>query len=752
YDSDGDEVEPNEVDKTTYAVSLPDPDDTEDNTTGLIPKGLYLIYCYTDSDSCDGYYINKNTSDLTINENGVTDNNGNTILASDLRSTYSTWYTYTDPKYTNTSDYQTNPIVGINPMCFVRFMVNLTDGTTVDVKNFITQRMVNGGTTGTVTTFEDYKHLSVGLDAYYQVEIDETDLAKDELLTNGTPNPQGTITDGSLTEKYPMASPGIEMAYGLNEYTLYTLDENDKIELIQVGAKVDVQTDDGDFSLIGVTLLNGAKRALMRSSVIDITGIGVDETLISLPLPTNLHYEYRPASDLETEIDWRNGTIQYNEVLANDSEDGVYTYHNTKDYPIYFFPNEGDYPQNTDAGSAYDYSLSHYLAEDFDGISDPVNGFNPTYLIVRGFIAKYHDRNGNGVYDAISSNGTVTDDVGYYKVPIKYESTVYNDYYTYDIVRCNYYTVRLTSVNNAGYKTFEEAAAGPASDIAYDIAIGGTSDDRNEYATSGGTFYLETDANDIFIKGYDYSDDFEATFDVTLVDNEYDADTELLTKAADPAYETPLLYLTVTDGITITGYDVKDGASNNITADSSTSTTYVYEIEAGSGNINTIRFQATKSGVIYVQAGDVMKQINVYYEKLAYQTAGDMTYDTTTGDYVANTYGFNVDGAYAFEDPATKASTGINTIEYDDTFYADEDNFGNANDKTAEQEKYSQFISLEGRVNDNRYAKNGYTNGSYYGHYLNRECRAKAYRSGGYGIAKIYLKQATDFGLLLGDG
>lgn len=823
------------------------------NNSDSIPDGLYILYCYADADDAYGYYFKgaKDNSGNTYYTSAVTGNyaminssgeayyaekneNDNTysitdekVLTANLRNNFGTGgYEYVDYEtyktngntnnYTEEIDYWTAvPFVGINHMAFIRFMVNLTAGTTEEVNDFVSQRMINSDATlsdSDITYFEEYKHLSVGLDGYYNVEIDETNIAADQLLTGGTPSPMGTYANGQLTNKHPMASPGILMQYGLNEYTLSDMNKDDVICLVRTAAKVTVETSDDNFSLIGVTMLNGAKRALMRSSVVDISGFSA----YSLSLPTNLCYEYRNNITQESEGTQVNrvGTIQYNEVLSYSTDDyGIYDFKNTNDFPIYFFPNEGDEPLTEETETQYDYTLSRYLHEDTN-ISDPVNGYNPTYLIVRGYIPEFHERNGVSGYQLITTDDdgvqNLNDEFGYYKIPIKYTSevsidgdgeTVTNtsDDFTFDIIRNNYYQINLTSVKNAGYKTFEEAVDGPASDVFYDISVGDWSDDRNEYAVSGGTFYMETDVNDIFIKGYDSSLS-GVTFNVTVKDGDYSDTADLLTKAeVSERYDTPKLYITTSKGITLDSCGVnvieEDDDEDITTSDSTvitysgtiltevtTTTTYansnVYEIDVTSGDVNTLSFTVTDAieaaggGSIWVQAGDVYKEIKVYYEAAAYYSGGSL-YNSATDSYEENYVNrFAVNGVEAY--------TAYNSIDYDEDYfyYTDgteeytNDNGDvteitynyfskvSTNDQKQLAEEYGMFLDEDGYVVSNLYKDNGYyhdnsgnLNGTYYaGHYLNRECRAIVHRTEGDGIAKIYLKQATDFALLLGDG
>ncbi|MFR9495879.1 MAG: hypothetical protein SNG81_05845 [Rikenellaceae bacterium] len=768
YDEKGNEIESSGGE--TYYVVIPDPDsdggidvDGENLTYGAyIPEGLNLIYCHTDDNEHYGFYVLPKY----IKDGVFCDPDDNyTELVHTLLDDFDE---NGDCEYSVKYEYEENivdPFVGINHMCFLRFMVNLTEGTTSEVQALVSKRMINSGVdmdgnstdySGvSATVFEDYKHLSVGLDAYYGVNIDETDGGVAE-----SPTPQSDGHANLLASKYPMASPGIEMLNGLNEYTLYGINSEDAISLVQVGSKVDVTSTDPDFTLIGVTLLNGAKRALMRSTVLDNTGT---TELISLPLPTNLHYRYGDSANDASYS--RVGSIQYNEVLAPD-------FQSTVAYPIYFFPNEGDDISDEYAESIYDYSLEegYTLNEDFVNISDKENGFNPTYLIIRGFIAKYHDRDGDGLYDPVSATGGQIDDWGYYKVPIKYLNS--ETTYTYDIMRCNYFQVLLNSVNNAGYKTFEEAVAGPASDMNYDIVIGGGSDPRNEYATSNGTFYVETDVNDFYIMGYGKEGFSEATFNVRVVDNDdYEKLTAddlltLSTTTKGALYATPKLYLTVPAGV----YVLQFGDAKVEAPTSSTANTNVYEFDAESGVQYEVTLKVTSEGnssstalegMIAVQAGDVCQQINIHYDDLGYLSIGDYSYvgsgdtdnSSQAGDYVRNDTlteedgqnvhnlvdGFNVHGNVVF--------TECNALIYDEEFY-------NSAEYAARYDGYiediddaiafGKFISKDGYIGCNRYVFTGF--------YLDRECRATIYRSKGEGIAKVYINQASDFGLLINDG
>ncbi|MFR9504014.1 MAG: hypothetical protein SNH73_06160 [Rikenellaceae bacterium] len=586
-------------------------------------------------------------------------------------------------------------------LTYIRFIVNLTDDTQETVNDYVSVRMKynifgdynSEGASGLanswylndeVTTFEDYKHLSVGLDAYYQIDVDESTGA-----LHGTPNPMGEGGNlGNMQEKYPMASPGFEMLSGVNATTLTDLNELTAVEMVHVGSKIDVTNEaTADFTLHGVTLLNSAKRALMRSSVLENDGV---TTIFDLPLPTNL---YDPT------LTPSGGVVQFSEVTATNNT--------TSAYPIYFFPNEGDAP------NGYDGVDQHVYTEEFDGenISDPINGYNPTYLIIRGTF-------------------TASGEEGYYKVPIKYE-TAEDDAttkYTYDILRHNYFQMRITSVANAGYKTFAEAVAAPASDLKYDITIGDSSDDRNEYATSNGTFYIETDATEIFIKGYgnilnDESSEVDEpfSFNLTVVGNddlnELDP-LETVTKAG--SYTIPDVYITTTDGVKLT--DVYTGSTYHNTV--ATPLNYLTYTPTSAAEV-TIEFAATAQGVIKVQCGDIFKEIPVYYEEEDYVRAGSISTVYPNSDTGAR---LTVNGVTAF--------TASNAIEYESA-YTDLYDYDNDN------ATFGEFLTEDGYVETNVADENG-------GYFKRRECRAKVYRTEGRGIAKIYLKQASDFALLYG--
>lgn len=695
---------------------------------------LYKIFHSKDEGEADYYLLNG------FNGYGGTDG-----IFDDEDKTY---YEYKEAS-TDVGDY----FVGINPMCFIRFMVNLTDGTTTEVNGLVSTRMIYNSesdyydaaytTEDHQTYFEYYKHLSVGLDAYYNVNIDEASAAAE------SPYPMSDGHSGYLTSKYPMASPGILMSDGLNEYALYDISTDDVIYLVHVGSKFDVTTNDSDFTLIGATLLNGAKRALMRSSVVSSTGEEVassdDEELYSLNLPTNLHYRY--------DSDNRVGSIQYNEVLAPD-------YKTTSNFPVYFFPNQGDYPVESATTSQYTYtSANGTLKEDYTNISDPVNNYNPTYIIVRGYIAKYHDENGNGTFDAGST------EYGYYKVPIKYVpktisydsesggfTSTSGDSYTYNIVRSNYYKIYITSVQSAGYKTFEDAVAGPASDLIYEITINGE-DDRDEFATSNGTFYIESDATEIFMKGYG-TGGLEADFAFTVVDNEVEALDDLLTvtkATATTTYATPNVYISSTGDVTVLGYRVSGEDGYTALATSGVNSYFT----PTSGTKYDIVYNATGSGTIKIQCGDLYKEIPLYYEELAASMYGN--YSTTnaassllTIDGVAVFSGYESNSIEYISDADDVFYVG-NTIENDrDVIFRDLPSGVSSEEAAIE---YNQFLDPSGRVKSNIFTYNSYgADSNYDGHYQARECHANIYRKNGNGIAKLYIKQASDFALLEGDG
>lgn len=414
-----------------------------------------------------------------------------------------------------TLDEQTEP-------CFIRLMTSMTQAVRDQIDGFTSQKQIDEGVNGSLTIFADYKHISVSLDGYYQMSD----------LDNDIPNPSKLTSNLA----FPLASPGINMPNGLNEATVEAM--NKIAFMVPVASKVDV-TSLCDFDLQQVTLLNGARKARLRSTVITDDGLDI---IYSLPLPTNL-----------------GGITLYEAVGAVGGT--------TAATPIYFFPNKGDGGFDTPADPNNEYPLNNTT------LSDEINTKNPTYLIVKGRAAGY-------------------DVDGYYKIAIRYQIDIlgadgeptgtYSDF-TYDIVRNNHYKVRLMKVDNPGYATFEEAAAGVANDIAYDVAIDGEYDDpRAETIVShNGLFYVTLVGTEIFAQGYG-SEGVSGSFDLKRVRNGNIPD----------GYSLPTLYITATDGITI----------NN--------DSYIMEDNFE----GTINFTATTSGVITIRCGDMLKEIPVHYD------------------------------------------------------------------------------------------------------------------------------------------
>ncbi len=337
---------------------------------------------------------------------------------------------------------------------YFRFFINLTDETAAEIDAMVSQKMISEGLAGNITepsTFADYKHISVGLDAYYQVQDGE---APD-------PNTSSEGQEGHVQPHFPMSSPGSEIEE-ITQESLTQLIESDEytIHLIRVGSKISLYNHSSNFKLSGVTLLNGAMRSRIRSTVVEDDGISV---MHSLPLPVNL-----------------GGTVTYKEVAA--TSDGM-----SLASPIYFFPNEGN-PTLLSDGSQVD--VNNILEPDEEAwqleyLSDPDNKINPTYLIIRGEYKGVADR--------------------YYKVPIKYTNQVEGtDNYgelSYDILRNNNYIVNLNSVDNHGYRSYNEAVEGEASNISYDLVLNTGRDNRNHYEiSSSGAYYLELPATSMYIQ------------------------------------------------------------------------------------------------------------------------------------------------------------------------------------------------------------------------------------------------------------
>ncbi len=367
--------------------------------------------------------------------------------------------------------------------CYIRLITSMTQPIIDEISGFVSQKMIDEAPVtydqDDLTTFEDYKHISVTLLGYYNISDPDND----------TPDPNNLTSN----QAFPLASPGINMPDGLNDTTVAAL--NKVIYMVPVASKVDVSVGNNcGFTLSEVTLLNGARKARLRSTILDDDGVTVIE---SIPLPMNL-----------------GGTVQYEKVTAVGNT--------TVDTPIYLFPNDGDLDVDVDRESDEDTTAS-----------DQISSTNPTYLIIKGRAAGY------GVD-------------GYYKIPIVYQITelgadgvatgTVSDY-TYDIVRNNHYKISLNKVDHAGYATFDEAKDGPANDISYSINIDTNDDSRNETIVGpSGLFSMELSASSIYVRGWS-NDGIDLDLSVWFGGNtEIDSDT----------YQQSA-YFESTGGVTITG-------------------------------------------------------------------------------------------------------------------------------------------------------------------------------------------------------
>lgn len=417
-----------------------------------------------------------------------------------------------------------------NEPCFIRLMTSMTQPVRDQIEGFVSQKQIDAGEAdkADLTTFEDYKHISVTLLGYYQ--------------DAENPDPNNLTSN----QAFPLASPGISLdkldATGIGNV-------NKVIYMIPAASKVDVSVGTGcDFTLDEVTLINGAKKARMRSTVLEDDGI---THIYELPLPINL-----------------GGITQFVPVSAIGNT--------TASTPIYFFPNEGDGPFDAPADPENEYPANS------TELSDVVKGENPTYLIVKG-----------------RATGYSVD--GYYKIAIVYKPVILGadgeptgeteQNFTYDIIRNNHYKVSLNKVDNPGYASFAEALAGPANNIAYDIEIdGGNSSNDDTFTDSraetivshNGFFYVELVGSEVYAQGYG-SDGVTGNFGLSLTRNS--------SSEFPDGYDIPTLYITATDGITIT---------NNATI-------------SDDNFAGTIGFTATQSGTISLRCGDMLKEIPVYY-------------------------------------------------------------------------------------------------------------------------------------------
>ncbi len=508
--------------------------------------------------------------------------------------------------------------------CFIRLMTCMTEEGYNEMDAFVSQEMVDAGASGPVTKFSEYKLISVGLQGYY--------------ANAETPDP--TQLTGNLA--FPLASPGLEMPNGI------TQEEIDKIKrdiyMVPVASKVDVTANSvSGFNLQEVTLLNGAKKARIRSTVLNNDDLTPNE----LSLPINL-----------------GGTTQYKPLAAVGNT--------TSATPIYFYPNNGDGP--------FDAPLD--LEEDTN-ISDTYKGKNPTYLVLKGRAKGY-------------------DVDGYYKIPIRYKFKAIDaggvvseeSDYTYNIVRNNHYKVSIIAVDNAGYSSFDEAVAGPANDVVYDIVIDDeSSDDRNELIVSNnGTHYMEVKGSEVYIKSRSIEDNKGDDLGVNC-----SVDLKFVSPDNVPEYKDhmPKVYLSTvanSGSITILGdaqLDVAYGTSKS------------YKLNF---NVKSSKDHDPVSGKIVVRWGELYKEIPVSYEN-RHALSGKVA-------------SADVNGTAVFTD--------VGTIE----------GVVNDSDSSIAEDDFSSFISSNGDVEANTTY-----NGRNFDGYIYPTDRSK-------GIRRVYYAQASNFELL----
>lgn len=282
--------------------------------------------------------------------------------------------------------------------CYLRFMANLTDEAYATIDALVSERMSvdsDGDSYGKeVSTFADYKNLTVAIDGLYATYSTSGD----------TPDPD------FLRTSFPMASPGITMTSGITEESLKTLGEQD-VYMIMAASKIDVTVEDSNFKMQDVTLLNGALEAKIRSSVLANDGT----TLYSYDLDKNL-----------------GGVTQF-------APAGLLSGSTTQSKPIYLYPNEGgDYGDDdinptyiVVRGTAGNYSEGYYKIAIKGQYTDSNTGelSELTYDIVRNtHFAVTIKSVGNAGYKTLQDaiNGLASDVV--YSIEIDGDSDNRNDY------------------------------------------------------------------------------------------------------------------------------------------------------------------------------------------------------------------------------------------------------------------------------------------------------------------------------------
>ncbi|MFI3314568.1 MAG: hypothetical protein R3Y04_02750 [Rikenellaceae bacterium] len=448
----------------------------------------------------------------------------------------------------------------IETKCFMRINVNLSDREDQVYEDAITQSVADSDGSE-VSLFRDFYHQSEGLNAIYDMSSYEV-----KRVATGSTDSEGYTTytytvdeneskpdPASLQSAFPMSSYGYVLDNGVNEDDLEAIFSED-IYMIRLFSKVVVFAgDNSGFTLNGVTLLDGANEAKLRSTVLDDDGNVVD----NFEVPENL-----------------GGTIDFKEASALASPSSTSGKAYSESTPIYLYPNTG----------------GNYVS---NGVVN--QSINPTYIIVRGQADGY-------------------DEEGYYKIALKgkYPLT-YNDDgsvatesdLTYDILRDTYFKVTLDNVDKPGYKTFDDAADynNPANNISYSITISG-SDNRNEYLVSKGTYFVELEGSRIYAKGF-LTDGVEASVKFTLNPttgnqhpNVYVYAGDAYGSSADISVENCVQ--TIEGAATSTTHSPSGGW---VTIPASTDISEV-----------VVNVKATDSGRLRIRCGDILKYIPITYE------------------------------------------------------------------------------------------------------------------------------------------
>ncbi|MFI3296734.1 MAG: hypothetical protein R3Y59_03785 [bacterium] len=364
--------------------------------------------------------------------------------------------------------------------------------------------------------------------------------------------------------------------------------------------------------------------------------------------------------------------------------------------PVYFYPNSGG-----------DYT--------YTGSVDQT--INPQYVVIKGQAYGF-------------------DEPGYYKVALKAQYPLVENpssdkttsdwsALTYDILRNTSFTVNITEVDKPGYKTLADAVDpnNPANNISYSITIE-ADDNRYEILVSKGTYYVELETSRVYVKGY-MTEGIEGCYlDFTMHPSDSNIVPTVYIQSSDFTGDYTSTNVEVTHCLVLregdAGFATNDWDSatpvaltNNDTGDGLSA--QLVKIESSDTTTKVrVFYDVINSGRIRLRMGDILKFIPVTYDSapISYLGTGYSNSVVVTGNY----------------------GTVWDDFSYEDIVY----------DYSHTTNQVDGFV-----LNDNGSVT--YSNANNYT--TKPELRARIYPAdAGDGIAVLYLRQASDFKLVMPGG